>query len=409
MQTSPPSALPSAGRRAANAGRVLRAILDNGPLPRSTIARVTGLSPASVTTHISELLASGLLTELPQRVTPNGLGRPYVPLDLNMSVGVVGGIHVAVECATVSLVDLRGAVLTSVEIPHDAADPGTVVTAAGNALAEMLCEQTMPRRLLGVGVASGGWIDRPAGVLVEHAMLGWRRVPLASLFGDRFGVPAIVDSHVRSLIRAEQLFGDPRARASTLALLVGNVVEAAFAMGEQVHYGSRSRAGAIAHLPVLGSEELCQCGKVGCLEATVSERRLVRRALGAGVPNLRWIDDAVAAALAGNTVTRELFRERAEVIGRTVAPIIDLLSPELVLIIDPGIAYLPECLAAMQEQVAANSVTVYDSARSVILSSFMDTVPATAGSAVMLDALYTSPLAVVSVPGRRDTGHAPWP
>lgn len=396
MQTSPPVALAAADRRGVSAGHVLRAILDHGPLPRSTIARVTGLSPASVTAHTSELLASDLLTELPQRVTPNGLGRPYVPLDLNMSVGVVGGIHLAVECATVCLVDVRGAVLTSLEIPHDGSDPETTVVIAGDALAKMLREQTGQRQLLGIGVASGGWIDRRTGMLVEHAMLGWRRVPLASLFEGRFDVPVIVDSHVRSLVRAEQLFGDPRARASTLALLVGNVVEAAFTMGEQVHYGSRSRAGAIAHLPVPGSKESCRCGKVGCLEATASERLLVRRAIEAGVPNLRWIDDAVDAALAGNTVTRALFRERAEVVGRTIAPIVDLLSPELVLIIDPGIAYFPDCLAAMHEQVAANSITVSDPARSVIVSSFMDTVLATAGSAVMLDALYTNPSAVVS-------------
>jgi predicted NBD/HSP70 family sugar kinase len=394
MQTS----TPATGRRAVSAGHVLRAVLDHGPLPRSTIARVTGLSPASVTAHTAELLASGLLAELPQRVTPSGLGRPSVPLDLNMALGVVAGIHLAVDCATVTLVDLRGAVLTAVAIPHDGADPGTVVAAAGSALVKMLGERAAPGQLLGIGVASGGWIDRPAGLLVEHAMLGWRRVPLADLLADRFGVPVIVDSHVRSLIRAEQLFGDPRARTSALALFVGNVVEAAFALGEQVHYGSRSRAGAIAHLPVPGSDERCGCGKTGCLEATASERRLLHRAAEAGVANLRWITDAVDAAAAGNAVTRELFRERAELVGRTISPIIDLLSPELVLIIDPGIAHLPDCRAALHEQVAANSVTVGDPARSVIVSSFMDTVLATAGSTVLLDALYTNPLAVVGVP-----------
>lgn len=398
MRTSPSAALSGATRRAATAGHVLRVILDHGPLPRSTIARLSGLSPASVTAYTAELLASGLLIELPQTVTSNGLGRPYVPLDLDVSVGVIAGVHLAVECATVTLVDVRGMVLSSVEIPHDGADPQLIVTVAGDALAEMLKEQAAERQLLGIGVASGGWIDRPAGMLVEHGMLGWRRVPLASLLENRFDVPVIVDSHVRSLIRAEQLLGDPRARASTLALFVGNVVEAAFAIGDQVHYGSRSQAGAIAHLPVQGSRELCRCGKTGCLEATASERRLLRRAAEAGVPGLRWVDDAVNAALAGDMITRELFRERAEVIGRTIAPIVDLLSPELVLIIDPGIAHLPDCLAAMYEQLAANSVTVSEPARSVIVSSFMDTVLATAGSAVMLDALYTNPSAVVSGP-----------
>lgn len=398
MQTSPAAAVPVADRRAASAGQVLRAILDHGPLPRSTISRVTGLSPASVTAHASDLLAAGLLAELPQTVTPNGLGRPYVPLDLNLSVGVAGGIHLAVDCLTVSLADVRGRVLASVEMPHDGADPSAIVALAADALTQLLMEQAARRQLLGIGVASGGWIDRPAGMLVEHALLGWQMVPLAGLLDARFGVSVIVDSHVRSLIRAEQIFGDPRARVSTLALFAGNVVEAGFAIGEQMHYGSRSRAGAIAHLPVPGSEAPCRCGRSGCLEATASERRLLRRAAEAGVPGLRSIDDAVATARAGNPVTRELFRERAEVIGRTIAPIVDLLSPELVLIIDPGVAHLPDCLAALHEQVAANSDTVSDPAGSVVVSSFMDTVLATAGSAVLLDALYANPVALASVP-----------
>jgi len=398
MGTSPPAARAGANRRAASAGHVLRVILDHGPLPRSTIARLSGLSPASVTAHTAELLTAGLLTELPQTVTANGLGRPYVPLGLNVSVGVIGGVHLAVECVTVTLVDVRGTVLASAEIPHDGADPEMILTAAGDALAQMHAEQAAGRQLLGVGVASGGWIDRPAGLLVEHGMLGWRRVPLAGLLANRFGVPVVADSHVRSLIRAEQLLGDPRARISTLALLVGNVVEAAFAIGEQVHYGSRSRAGAIAHLPVPGSQEPCRCGKAGCLEATASERRLLRRAAEAGVPNLRRIDHAVNTARAGDTVTRALFLERAQVIGRTIAPIADLLSPEVLLIIDPGIAHLPDCLAALHEQLKANSTAVSEPARSVIVSSFMDTVTATAGSAVMLDALYANPCAVVRGP-----------
>lgn len=398
MDTSPPAALAGANRRAASAGHVLRVILDHGPLPRSTIARLSGLSPASVTAHTAELLTAGLLTELPQTVTANGLGRPYVPLGLNVSVGVIAGVHLAVDCITVTLVDVRGTVLASVEIPHDGADPEMIVTTAGDALAQMHAEQAAGRQLLGIGVASGGWIDRPAGLLVEHEVLGWRRVPLASLLENRFDVPVVADSHVRSLIRAEQLLGDPRARTSTLALFVGNVVEAAFAIGEQVHCGARSRAGAIAHLPVPGSQEPCRCGKAGCLEATASERRLLRRAAETGVHGLRWIDDAVSAALAGDTVTRGLFRERAEVIGRTIAPIVDLLSPEVLLVIDPGIAQLPDCLAALYEQLTANSVTVSEPARSVIVSSFMDTVLATAGSAVMLDALYANPCAVMRGP-----------
>ena len=53
---------------------MLRAVLEDGPIARSTIARVTGLSPASVTGHCSELAELGLLRELPDQVRSNGAG-----------------------------------------------------------------------------------------------------------------------------------------------------------------------------------------------------------------------------------------------------------------------------------------------------------------------------------------------
>lgn len=387
-----------ASRRTSSARLVLRAVLDHGPLSRSAIAQATGISPASVTSHASELLSRGLLLELSQETAANGMGRPSVPLDVNVSVGVVAGIHFAVEHATVAVLDICGAVLGAIELPHDGAASEAVVTRSAQALDSMLETHAGQRPLLGIGVASGGWVDRQTGTIVEHSMLGWRQVSVAEPLQDRFGVPVVADSHARSLIRAEQLFGDPRSRGSTLALFVGNVVEAAFAMGEQVHYGPRSRAGAIAHLPVAFGGQVCGCGKSGCLEATASDRRLVRRAAEAGIPTRRHIDDVVAAAVAGNTVARELLRERAEVVGRAIAPIIDLLSPELVLVVDPGVAYLPECLAALHEHIAANSVTISDPARAVVPSSFSDTVLATAAGAAFLDALYTNPGVLVPLP-----------
>lgn len=53
---APPAAPP---RRAPGTRSVLNAVLDHGPVARSTVARLTGLSPASVTGLSARLLARG--------------------------------------------------------------------------------------------------------------------------------------------------------------------------------------------------------------------------------------------------------------------------------------------------------------------------------------------------------------
>ncbi len=81
------------------------------------------------------------------------------------------------------------------------------------------------------------------------------------------------------LIDAEVLFGEPRARDSVVQLFVGNVVDAAFATGGVVHHGPRAAAGAVAHVLVENSVEECTCGRTGCVQATLSDRVLVGRAM----------------------------------------------------------------------------------------------------------------------------------
>lgn len=50
-------------RRRASASVVLRSVLEHGPVARSTIARLTGLSPASVTDYCARFTELGLIHE----------------------------------------------------------------------------------------------------------------------------------------------------------------------------------------------------------------------------------------------------------------------------------------------------------------------------------------------------------
>jgi predicted NBD/HSP70 family sugar kinase len=223
-------------------------------------------------------------------------------------------------------------------------------------------------RLLGVGVATGGWVDPRSGVLAEHVLLGWREVKVAALLERLLGVCVRIDSHARSLARAEQLFGDTRSRESVLTLFVGNVVEAAFALGDDMIRGPRSHAGVVAHLPVPDSDVPCDCGRVGCLQAVVSERRIIRLALAAGC-----ID-------------------RPQV-GRAAATISDLLNPAIIVVMENGVIHFPDCLGVLRAEFALHAASERDPADVVIATSFPDDRLAIAAGGVMLDAVYRDPLA----------------
>ncbi|MFF7387284.1 ROK family protein [Streptomyces scabiei] len=398
LRAAPPSTPSAAGsavpraadsdRRRTSASVVLRSVLEHGPVARSVIARVTGLSPASVTDYCARFTGLGLIREAEPPRRSKGAGRPHVPLDLDDSRFVVGGVHVAVPYTTVALLDLRGRVLVERRSKHASTEPGPVLARAADELRALL--DKMPgRRPLAVGFAAGGWVDRESGTVVEHPLLGWREVPVREVLGGLTGLPVHVDGHARALVAAEQLFGRARGSRSVLHLFVGNMVDAAFATNDEVHHGPRSQAGSVAHLPLPGGTEPCDCGRVGCLQVELSELTLCRRAREAGVVEGANPMRVLAAAADGDATAVRLLVERARMVGRAAELLLDVLNPETVVVTEIGVIGRADCLAALHEAVGAGR------AAAVRPTSFPDSVLATAGGAVALDVLFRDPLGSV--------------
>src|SRR5580658_9722978 len=82
-------------RHTTNDSAVLQAVLDYGPVARSTVARLVGLSPAAVTRLSADLIGAGLLRESAQGAGAKSVGRPHVPLEIDTSRQVALGLHIA--------------------------------------------------------------------------------------------------------------------------------------------------------------------------------------------------------------------------------------------------------------------------------------------------------------------------
>jgi predicted NBD/HSP70 family sugar kinase len=317
-----------------------------------------------------------------------------VPLDIEPDDVAVIGAHIAVPRTTVALLDLRGRVIAERQDPHGARDPAAVLAALVSRIGAVRRAYGGGRRILGLGLAAGGWVDAADGTIVEHPFLGWRHVPVGAVLAEATGLGVRVDSNSRALLKAEQLFGDDtrRVRRSAVHLFVGNVVDVAFTTGGVIHQGPRSAAGAVAHLPVEGCDEACVCGRTGCLQAAVSDQVLVRRALAAGLidrPDFRALIDA---AVRGHAEAVAMFEQRARFVGRAAGLLLDLFDPDVIVVAEAGANRLPGCLATVRAEAAARSSAGADAADIVRTTSFPGNVLAVAGGAVALDRVYAAPM-----------------
>ncbi|MEV0111269.1 ROK family protein [Nocardia sp. NPDC050799] len=371
-----------------SAGSVLRAVLELGPAPRSAIARYAAISPATLTWQARALIAAGLLVELPETTASAGLGRPYSPLALNAAGNVVVGVHIAAGHSTVAVVDIGGTVLRSRRFPHPGPASEDILALAAAQVCRMRDEFT--ERIVGLGVATGGWVDTEAGTVVHHSLLGWREVPVRDRLAGVTGLPTALDNHTRALMYAEQLYGTIRAAPSSIMLFVGNVIDVAFAVHGRVHYGPRSAAGSLARwlggtrtgpLAPRELEELADHALLRAARASIGEF--------AGFPDL--LDRATDPAV------QELFRARAGTLGGVLAALIDLLDPAAVVISDRAYTRVPGVRQAYLDTVADQAAAGIDPGRLLTGSTFQGRVLETAAAAVALQRLFDRPLAAVAV------------
>jgi len=372
------------------AAAVLRAALQCGPLARTAISRETGLSPAAVSRHTADLLALGLVYEPPTPQSPPRPGRPRVPLDIDTGYHLAVGVHIAIPQLTFSLTDLRGRVVAQEQTPRGDS-PTEVLRDIAAHLPGLLRRHATGRSVLGLGVVTGGWVDPDSGTVVENSALGWRDVPVRRLLQSATRLPIHVDGHARALAQAELLFGAARG-GDLVHLFVGNAVDAAIAAGGTLLRGRRSGAGGIAHLPVPGSSAACPCGAVGCLQATVSDRAFAERAVAAGIAPRPEIGLLVAAARSGDPRALELCRERLRLIAPITALLLDMISPEVLVLTDAVTLRLPELLPYLYQQIAAR--TRQDPSQLVRPSSFGPNVLAVAAGTPVLAAVHQDPMAL---------------
>lgn len=374
-----------------SAAVMLRAVLAHGPLTRDAITALTGLSPAGVSRQHASLTGLGLLTTRPttRPRSRHRAGRPHTEIDIATDAHTIFGVHIAHHFATLAALDLRGRVRAQERLPHEDDRPERVLAGIAARLRGFRQKHLRGRIPVGLGVACGGWVDPDSGVIVEHSSLGWYDVPAEAILSDLTGLPTSVDGHARALASAESLIGTARGSETLVHLFIGNVVDAAIVSGGRLYRGPGAAAGTVAHLPLGEPDTPCSCGRSGCFETEVAERTVTVRAAR------KSIVDVVAAAGSGDPNAREILLRRARTAGRAAALLFDVINPDVLVVTEPGIIHLPECLATLRTEVAARSRARVDATHRVLASSFTSTdLLGVAAGAVQLNALYTDPHAL---------------
>jgi predicted NBD/HSP70 family sugar kinase len=321
------------------ASQIFTTVLSHGPLTRLEVARRAGLSPAAVTKAVRPLIEAGYLVEDANAQARPALGRPANLVRVDAGRALFIGLKVTGDEIIGVLADLCCRIRVARRVPLRGREPGPVLAVAAELVGELLTEADgFGVRVLGLGIAVSGDVDRAEGTVRYSPFLEWRDVPLAELAAMTCGLPVTVDNDVRALTVAEQWFGDGVGLSDFAVVTVGAGIGCALVVHGRVVAGAHGVAGEIGHVTVDPAGPPCHCGNRGCVEAIAADAAIVAQVRE--VTGIEVADTAAAVDLAhrGDAGARAVYAKAGAAIGRGIATVANLLGPERVIISGEGLA-----------------------------------------------------------------------
>ncbi|MEV5766823.1 ROK family transcriptional regulator [Micromonospora sp. NPDC052213] len=346
---APPGAVRQGSLREWNLAVVLdRIAAADRPPSRAELAARTGLTRATVSAVVEDLLAGRLVREA--EPTPRtGAGRPSRGLVLAPDGPAGLGLEVNVDYLAACVVDLAGRVRHHTVHRADlrpvspAEAVSRLVDLAARARADAAREGLT---LAGAALAVPGLVD-DAGLVRLAPNLGWRDVPVPALLAGHppltahvDGVPPLVVDNEANLAALGELHAGPAGPASFLHVSGEVGIGAGIVLDGSLFRGARGWSGEIGHVSIRPDGRPCRCGARGCLETYAGQEAILAAAglAGADLPADTATARLAELAGAGDPAALHALADAGTALGVAVAGVVNLLDLDTVVL---GGGYAP--------------------------------------------------------------------
>lgn len=342
-----------------NSHLILKTIYSEEKISRADIARATGLTKATVSSIVSDLMEEEYVAEAGFGPSIGGK-RPRL-LGFAEDARHLIALDLSSESFQGALVNLRGVMVHQITLPVDGRTGEAALNLVYHLLDQLLENATRP--LFGIGIGTPGLVDANKGIVKSAVNLGWQDIPLKHLLKERYNLPVYIanDSHLAGF--ASYSFG--QHDTNNLVLInTGRGIGAGIVLNGQLYHGESFGAGEIGHVTVVPDGDVCSCGNRGCLETVASVRSLVAQS------QMSW-DKLVQANKEQDERIVALVHKAGGYMGTAVAFLIGILNVKHIVIsgemVRLGEPYLHAIQTAVQKQVLP-SITVETTIQYVTIS-----------------------------------------
>ena len=286
---------------------------------------------------------------------------------------LVIGLDLGVTNSVFGVVDSKGEIIATTSIKTQAYPSVDQYIMESVKAIKQIAEQVggMEKiRAMGIGAPCGNYYK---GTIEHAANLVWAKgiVPLANMFVNELGIPVVVTNDAKAAAMGEMKYGVAVGMNNFVELTLGTGVGSGIVANGQLIYGFDGFAGELGHMIVEPDGRPCGCGRKGCLETYCSATGVVRTTIAMleespETTSLRDIAtdkltsyEVYKAAMAGDTMAQEVFKQTGRRIGIACANIATFLSPEAFIFFG-GLAQAGELLLRpIEEAYNENVLSLY--------------------------------------------------
>ncbi|HEY9087040.1 MAG TPA: ROK family transcriptional regulator [Anaerolineaceae bacterium] len=331
-----------------NRDLVLKLIIDNYSTSRADIARETKLTRTTVSDVVSGLIAEGLVQEIGLGESKGG--KPSILISLVPNSRYLIGINLTQDKFIGSIVNLRGEIKKTVEVPVTTSDRDQALDLLYHILDELLASEWKP--VIGIGVGTPGLINTRDGILINAVNLDWHDLPLARLISQRCSLPVSLLNDSQAAAIGEFVYGEHTGSSNLIVVTVQHGVGAGILVNGQIFQGDGGGAGEIGHIVMQKDGELCRCGRRGCLETVASARAVTQHVQErAHLSEPVSFDGVERAFRSGDAVVCEVVLEAGMYLGRALGSLVGALNIETIILTGDMTHFGAEWLAAVRQSM----------------------------------------------------------
>jgi predicted NBD/HSP70 family sugar kinase len=319
--------------RGMNDRAALDLLLEHGPLSRTRLGELTGLSKPTASQLLARLQRAGLVVAT--GVSEGGPGRSAQLYEINPVSAYVAALDVTPSRIVAAVADVSGRVVGKAKLRTPR---GTGVTAVQNvldALDEALVEPGLARTDLDrMVIGTPGAFDPVTGRLrYARHLSGWHDPDLLARITEAVGVPVDGENDVNLAAVAEREIGRAAGVDDFVLLWADEGLGAALVIDGRLHGGATGGAGEVGFLPLPGTPVVRHVGRsnAGGFQELAGGRQVLAlaRSLGlrAGSP-----EAAVAQALTTPGPGDRLLQQLGQRVALGLAAMVAVLDPALIVL-----------------------------------------------------------------------------